>query len=84
MAPVIVEAYGLTEREREIIAHISRGAGTSEIADALFLSPHTVRDHVKAILSKVGVSSRGELVSTLYLDHFEHTHFAGLHSVASD
>lgn len=60
-----------------------RRAGTDEIADALFLSPHTVRDHVKSILSKVGVSSRGELVATLYLDHFEPAHFAGLRSVDS-
>jgi DNA-binding CsgD family transcriptional regulator len=81
MAPVIVEAYGLTDREQEITAQIARGAGTGEIADALFLSPHTVRDHVKSILGKVGVSSRGELVATLYLDHFEPAHVAGLHVV---
>ncbi|MGE0299796.1 MAG: LuxR C-terminal-related transcriptional regulator, partial [Pseudonocardia sp.] len=79
MAPVVVEAYGLTEREQEITSRISRGAGTGEIARALHLSPHTVRDHVKAILAKVGVSSRGELVSTLYLDHFEPAHVAGIH-----
>lgn len=78
MAPVIAEAYGLTEREQEITAQIARGAGTNEIANALFLSPHTVRDHVKSILSKVGVRSRGELVATLYLDHLEPAHFAGL------
>jgi DNA-binding CsgD family transcriptional regulator len=81
MAPVIVEAYGLTGREQEITAQIARGAGTNEIADALNLSPHTVRDHVKSILGKVGVSSRGELVATLYLDHFEPAHVAGLQSV---
>jgi DNA-binding CsgD family transcriptional regulator len=83
MAPVIVEAYGLTEREQEITAQIARGAGTNEIANALFLSQHTVRDHVKSILGKVGVSSRGELVATLYLDHFEPAHFAGLHIVGT-
>jgi DNA-binding CsgD family transcriptional regulator len=81
MAPVVVEAYGFTEREQEITSWISRGAGTGEIARVLSLSPHTVRDHVKAILGKVGVSSRGELVSTLYLDHFEPAHFAGITSV---
>jgi DNA-binding CsgD family transcriptional regulator len=84
MAPVIVEAYGLTEREQEITAQIARGAGTNEIANARFLSPHTVRDHVKSILSKVGVGNRGELVATLYLDHFEPAHFAGLHIVGTE
>ena len=72
---------GTPEREQEITAQIARGAGTSEIAEALFLSPHTVRDHVKSILGKVGVSSRGELVATLYLDHFEPAHVAGLRVV---
>lgn len=77
LAPVAVEAYGLTSREQEITRQIARGAGTDEIASSLFLSPHTVRDHVKSILSKVGVSSRGELVATLYTDQFEPAHFAG-------
>ena len=49
---------------------IARGMGTSEIAGELFLSPHTVRDHVKAIFEKVGVRSRGELVATVFADHY--------------
>lgn len=65
MAPVIAGACGLTEREQEISDHLLRGAGTAEIAEALFLSRHTVRDHVKSVLHKVGVCSRGELVATL-------------------
>ena len=77
LAPILVEAYGLTEREREITRQIARGAGTAEIARELFLSPHTVRDHVKAVLAKVNVASRGELVATLYRTQFEPGHFAG-------
>jgi DNA-binding CsgD family transcriptional regulator len=77
LAPVAVDAYGLTEREQEITRQIARGAGTAEIANALFLSAHTVRDYVKSILGKVGVSSRGELVAALYTDQFEPAHFAG-------
>jgi hypothetical protein len=49
-----------------------RGAG--EIATALRLSPHTVRDHVKAIFHKVEVSSRGELVAKLFAEHVEPEH----------
>lgn len=68
MAPVIARACGLTAREQEIAQLIARGAGTAEIAAALFLSTHTVRDHVKSVLQKVGVCSRGELVATLYTE----------------
>ncbi len=63
VAPIVAEAFGLSERERQIVALVARGAGTSEIARELFLSPHTVRDHVKAMFAKVGVSTRGELVA---------------------
>lgn len=66
VVPIIVEAFGLTTREREVVTCITRGMDTGEIAAHLFLSPHTVRDHCKAIFEKVGVSSRGELVARLY------------------
>ena len=49
---------------------VARGLPTEKIARLLFLSPHTVRDHIKAIFEKTGVSSRGELVSLLFIDHY--------------
>ncbi len=70
MAPIIVEAYGLTQREREITEALARGAGTAEIARSLYLSPHTVRDYLKAIFERVSVSSRGELVAKLFAEHY--------------
>lgn len=70
VAPLIVEAYGFSRRELEITRLIASGLGTSEIAAKLFLSPHTVRDHVKAVFEKVGVSSRGELVAKVFADHY--------------
>ncbi|MDQ4048825.1 MAG: helix-turn-helix transcriptional regulator [Actinomycetota bacterium] len=70
VAPLIVEAYGFSQRELEVTRLIARGLGTSEIAAELFLSPHTVRDHVKAVFEKVGVSSRGELVAKVFADHY--------------
>ncbi len=78
LASIAVEAYGLTSREQEITRQIAGGAGTDDIATTVFLSPHTVRDHVKSILTKVGVSSRGELVATLYTEQYEPTHLAGV------
>jgi DNA-binding CsgD family transcriptional regulator len=70
VAPLIIEAYGLTQREVDVTRAISRGLGTAEIAAHLFLSQHTVRDHVKSVFEKVGVSSRGELVAKVFADHY--------------
>lgn len=70
IAPIIVEAYCLTTREQEITRAVARGLSNPEIAAELFLSPHTVRDHLKAIFGKVGVGSRGELVAKLFAEHY--------------
>lgn len=70
IAPIIVEAYNLTPREREITQALARGLTNNEIAADLFLSAHTVRDHLKAIFSKLGVGSRGELVAKIFAEHY--------------
>jgi DNA-binding CsgD family transcriptional regulator len=70
VAPLIVDAYGLTARELDVTRAIARGLSTHEVAAALYLSPHTVRDHVKAVFEKVGVSSRGELVHRVFAEHY--------------
>ena len=60
----------LTDRETEVLRLIAQGRSNPEIAAELFLSPHTVRDHLKAIFEKVGVGTRGELVARLFFDHY--------------
>ncbi|MEU9841590.1 helix-turn-helix transcriptional regulator [Actinomadura sp. NPDC048032] len=70
MAPVIAEAYGLSARELEITQLIARGLTTGGIAAELVISPHTVRDHVKAVFAKTRVSSRGELVAKLFAENY--------------
>jgi DNA-binding NarL/FixJ family response regulator len=70
IAPIIIEAYSLTSRERDVLGALARGGSTAEIAAELFLSPHTVRDYVKTVFEKLGVSSRGELVARLYGEHY--------------
>ena len=52
----------LSPREREVVAHISQGSTNAEIARALFLSPHTVKEHTSAIYRKLGVRNRAEAV----------------------
>ncbi|HWT25391.1 MAG TPA: helix-turn-helix transcriptional regulator [Solirubrobacteraceae bacterium] len=70
IAPIIVEAHALSPREQEITELVARGVATAEIAGTLHLSVHTVRDHLKAVFEKVGVSSRGELVAKLFAEHY--------------
>ena len=66
----MVEAYRLTTREVQVARLIARGLSTAEIASTLFVSRHTVRDHLKATFQKVGVSSRGELTAKLFADRY--------------
>ncbi len=48
----------LTPREMEILGALGRGATNQEIADELFISPHTVKIHVRRILAKMGFRNR--------------------------
>ncbi len=48
----------LTSREHEVLVKLSQGLSTDAIADALFISHVTVRNHVARILVKLGVHSR--------------------------
>jgi DNA-binding CsgD family transcriptional regulator len=70
VAPIVTAAYGLTPRELEISGAVSRGLSNVEIATELFLSRHTVRDHLKAVFAKLSVASRGELMATLYTEQY--------------
>lgn len=52
----------LTNREQEILGLMARGAGNRAIADALFISENTVRNHVRNVLDKLQAASRTEAV----------------------
>ena len=53
---------GLSAREHEVLALISTGATNPEIAEALHLSPHTVKEYVSGLYRKLGVRNRAEAV----------------------
>ena len=54
---------GLTPREREVIALLARGHSNREIARALVISAKTAENHVSNILSKLGFTSRAQVVA---------------------
>lgn len=60
----------LTKREREVILLIGEGLRNRQIADRLFVSETTVRHHLTSIFSKLGVSSRLDLVVYVYRHGF--------------
>lgn len=62
---MLCKAYGLSERERQVVSLARGGLATAQLACALGISPYTVQDHLKAIFGKTGVRSRRELMSHL-------------------
>lgn len=58
----IKEQYKLTDREMEIIRFVRSGLTNPQIAERLFISPRTVRNHLYTIFRKTGVENRYELM----------------------
>lgn len=56
------EPIHLSEREQEIITLIAEGYTNTEIAEKLFLSPHTINTHRKNIMHKLGVKNTASIV----------------------
>ena len=52
----------LTERERDVLGLIAGGHSNAEIANRLFLSPKTVRNHISSIFDKLHVSDRSQAI----------------------
>lgn len=59
---MLYKKYGITKREREIVDAICEGKTNQQIADELFISLQTVKDHTHRIYSKIGINSRMKLV----------------------
>jgi DNA-binding CsgD family transcriptional regulator len=69
--PLLMSAYGLTEREKEVTSRVLQGASTSQISAELHVSAHTVQQHLKSIFDKTGVHSRRDLVGKVFFQHYE-------------
>ena len=60
------DAFDLTPREREVLTLLVEDDTEAQIADALGLSPHTVRSHIKNLYAKLEVHSRAAAVRTAF------------------
>lgn len=60
---VFARAFALTGRETELLQRLSSGADTHELARAMFLSEHTVQDHLKSVFTKTSVRTRRALLA---------------------
>lgn len=83
LVSILLDSYGLTARETDVVLLLARGMSLKEIAGELSLSVHTVRDHVKVIYGKADVSSRGELVAVLFSNHVLDAFHASVEHVSS-
>ncbi|MFI0480760.1 response regulator transcription factor [Actinomadura sp. 9N215] len=63
LLPAFCGWYGISARERQIIAQLREARAPKQIARCLDLSVHTVNDHLKAVFRKTGASGRDELLA---------------------
>lgn len=70
LAALVLDAYGLSARQRAVAQQILLGRSTTEVAAALHVSTNTVQDHLKAVFDKVGVRARPDLVGQLFSRHY--------------
>ena len=60
----IQEVSALTYREADILYLLAKGLNAAVVADAMSLSPHTVKTHMKHIYARMGVHTQQEIIST--------------------
>jgi DNA-binding NarL/FixJ family response regulator len=65
LQPMQADAQGhnlLSKREEEIVSKVAEGLRNREIAEQLFVSEHTIKNHLFRIFGRLGISSRAELI----------------------
>lgn len=68
---LLMSAYALTARERDVTRLVLHGCSTVEAAAELSVSAYTVQQHLKSIFTKTGVRSRRDLVGKVFFAHYE-------------
>ncbi len=71
IVPLLMSAYGLTEREQAVTRLVLTGRSTTAIAERLVVVPATVQQHLKSVFEKTGVRTRRDLTTRIFFQHYE-------------
>ncbi|MGW1281381.1 helix-turn-helix transcriptional regulator [Streptomyces tsukubensis] len=75
LTALVLDAYGLTPRERQVAQQVLLGRSTAEMSAKLHIAEYTVQDHLRKVFDKAGVRSRrdfsGELFRRCYLPRLD-------------
>lgn len=62
---LMISQYGISLREKEIVEMILKGLSNKEIEQKIFISQHTVKNHIYHIFQKLKINSRGQLINLI-------------------
>jgi DNA-binding CsgD family transcriptional regulator len=71
VSAMLVDAYGLTARQRDVLGRLLLGRPMTQLAYSLGITENTAQDHRKAIYRRMGVSSRSELAARLQFEQYD-------------
>jgi DNA-binding NarL/FixJ family response regulator len=66
--------YGLSPRERDVVAALVAGLDTRAVTERLFISRHTVQDHLKSVFENMSIHSRREMLAMFNASQDECSH----------
>ena len=61
-----ISEFNLTKRETEVVENVIDGQTNQQISEDLYISEHTVKDHIRHIMQKMGVRNRTSIIRKVY------------------
>jgi DNA-binding CsgD family transcriptional regulator len=71
LVALVLDAYNLSARQRQVAQLILLGRPTNEILARLYITRDTLNDHLAKIFNKIGVNNRRELVAEIFARHYQ-------------